>query len=818
MKTPMTLRLAATVMAAACLPAISAAATGEPISRTAAVRAASTLPVERLPAVDVDERLAEDAADTKPGGLRYAIPIEMSVTPQDAGTWETLKGGDRLWRYRVNAPGATDLNFGFTRYRLPEGATLHIISEAKDYVEGPYTSADNREHGQHWTPAVPGASAIVELFVPGKVAANGFDGLELELGRVGTGYRDLFGTPNLSRQGACNIDTICPQGDNWRDEIRSVSQYSLGGGYFCTGTIIMDVPGSFRPWYLTADHCGLNAGNAPSLVVLWNFESDMCGDLSGGQFTDVQTGGAVWRSARADADFTLLELTTTPDPSFGAYYSGWDATGAVPQSSVGISHPSNDEKALAFNEDPLTTTDSCIGPTGVGNTHWNISEYEEGMTEPGSSGSGVWNTYGSDPYNPTAKRLVGVLSGGLAACSGSVPNNEFDCYGKFSEAWAGGSTASTRLVDWLDPANTGTLIVDGADPMPAMCGDSIIGAGEDCDDGNLAGGDGCSASCDIEPGFSCVEPDGGPSVCFPIACGNGLVEINEQCDDGNTAGGDGCSASCEVEAGFTCDNEPDSPSVCELIPEGCNTTVTAIPDNNGTGVSSSIAMPAGGNLDDLDVSLVVDHTWVGDLIVTLRHNDTGTSAVLIDRAGLPAINPNFGCGNANVDVTLDDAAGTAVEDQCSGTPPAIGGTQSPNNPLSAFNGEGVGGTWTLTVSDNAGQDTGSIIEWCVLPTEDVVDSDGDGIGDDVDNCTNDANPGQEDGDSDGYGNACDADFNNDCVVNVVDLGILRTNFFTASTLTDLNADGTTNVVDLGIFRSRFFGAPGPSPLGSCPSR
>ncbi|MEO1576046.1 MAG: hypothetical protein AAFU65_13960, partial [Pseudomonadota bacterium] len=63
---------------------------------------------------------------------------------------------------------------------------------------------------------------------------------------------------------------------------------------------------------------------------------------------------------------------------------------------------------------------------------------------------------------------------------------------------------------------------------------------------------------------------------------------------------------------------------------------------------------------------------------------------------------------------------------------------------------------------------------------------------------------------DGYGNACDADFNDDCVVNVIDLGIMRTVFFTDDGDTDLNGDGVVNVLDLGLLRTQFFGAPGPS--------
>lgn len=59
----------------------------EPTSRSAAVKALAELPRIALPEVNVDRRLAEDAANTAPGPLRYAIPNDMSVTPDSAGTW-----------------------------------------------------------------------------------------------------------------------------------------------------------------------------------------------------------------------------------------------------------------------------------------------------------------------------------------------------------------------------------------------------------------------------------------------------------------------------------------------------------------------------------------------------------------------------------------------------------------------------------------------------------------------------------------------------------------------------------------------------------
>jgi len=98
----------------------------------------------------------------------------------------------------------------------------------------------------------------------------------------------------------------------------------------------------------------------------------------------------------------------------------------------------------------------------------------------------------------------------------------------------------------------------------------------------------------------------------------------------------------------------------------------------------------------------------------------------------------------------------------------------------------------------------------------VDDTDEDGVADDVDNCTDDANPQQIDSNGDGFGNVCDADLNNDCLINFLDLGQMKSVFFSNDADADLvgpgnsDPDGLVNFFDLGRMKATFFGAPGPS--------
>ncbi len=147
--------------------------------------------------------------------------------------------------------------------------------------------------------------------------------------------------------------------------------------------------------------------------------------------------------------------------------------------------------------------------------------------------------------------------------------------------------------------------------------------------------------------------------------------------------------------------------------EYCATPNLAIPDN-GAAVTTSIVVPAGGNILDLDLYIRGNHTWVGDVTFGLS-KDGGANQLHFNRPGVPG--STFGCSSNGPDITLDDESGVPVESACPTND--FVGTFSPNVPLSFFDGQSISGTWTLSADDNAGGDSGSLLEWCLLPTVEV---------------------------------------------------------------------------------------------------
>ena len=401
-----------------------------------------------IPALDLRALAAEDISRESQGmAPRYAVPHAVTILPDLDGTWDVLDADTLLWRLRVSSFGALSINLGFEEYNLPEGASLVLHATGRPENFRLFTAEDNEEHGELWTPVVLGDDILVELTLP----ADKFDAYRLVLSSINVGYR-FFGEKRGSgaRAGSCNIDVVCPLGDAWWDEIQSVGVLSESGWAFCTGFMVNNTAQDQTPYLMTADHCGVTSSSDASLVVYWNFYSPTCGLLSGGSLNDYQTG-STWRADYYDSDFTLVELDDDPDPAHEVSFSGWDWTGNNATTAIAIHHPNTDEKCISFEYQPTSVTSYGSNSVPGDGTHVRVTDWDQGTTEPGSSGSPLYNQN---------HQVIGQLHGGGAACG----NDESDWYGGFAVSWTGGGSNNSRLSNWLDPTGSGVTTLDTLNP------------------------------------------------------------------------------------------------------------------------------------------------------------------------------------------------------------------------------------------------------------------------------------------------------------------------------------------------------------------
>jgi lysyl endopeptidase len=431
------------------------------------------------PPVNTKALKAEDrASDDQSGPYRYGTVLDADYSPRRHGTWEQLSSGQWLWRLRIQSREARTVSLGFTDFRLPAGAAVYVHGPGGSLVRGPYTNSDATQ-GQHWVPLVHGDEAVIELVVPPDHRAA----VDLTVGKVVHGYRPLAPRtgPN-AKSGACNLDVACEEADPWRKQVRSVGGYTFTRGddqLVCTGTLVNNTAQDETPYFLTAEHCVSSASQAPSMVFYWNFENAQCrepGSEDNGTFPSdsldvgnwAQTSsGAILRarygsvhedgSIAGKPDLTLVEIDDTLPLRYNLYFSGWSRAGTPPQQSTTIHHPAGHGKRISFDRDPSSlidypSTQTCTAPSG--DTHFQVGNWEVGTTEPGSSGSPLFNEN---------QHIVGVLSGGCAGCvgGGTNDNNRADWYGRLAPGFTNGDYQGTTLADVLDPTDSGTTTLDG---------------------------------------------------------------------------------------------------------------------------------------------------------------------------------------------------------------------------------------------------------------------------------------------------------------------------------------------------------------------
>lgn len=609
---------------------------GTPIGTKAEKRGLPKPQRQTFQAVDREALLAEDAANAAlgiKGPFRFGVNHTTDLTMENSGTWNELEDGTRLWRLELLCQEALAVNFEFSEYQVPTGAFVFVYNPSGEVLGG-FTQASSGGLGHMGVGQLSGDRITVEYLQPADILGQG----HLRISQVTHAYRAVpTSAKGLGDSGACNNNTICPEGDPWQNEISSVAMIVVGGNGYCTGSLINNCAQDGTPYFLTANHCtqGQNTGN---WVFRFNWESPTCAPTTNGP-TNQTVSGATLLVNSPGSDVALLELNTVPPANYGVYYAGWDATGTAPTSTTCVHHPSGDIKKISFDENPATT-----GTFG-GAECWHISAWDDGTTEGGSSGSGLWNQ---------EHRIVGQLFGGEANCS----NNVNDYFGKFSVSFP-------LLDEYLGACGQ---VLDGYDPNVPQEGldasiQSITGIEETyCGTGT------------IEPSITikCVgtetltqltyayDLDGGASTTAdwtgsltqgqtatialgPISVSNGSHVFHASCSAPN-GDSDQNPVNDSKERSFQVSNPAIFYTLTITLDDyGSETTWDFVPQGSSSSVASG-----GPYQDDLSGTVIQEQICLGEGCYTLTMHDAYGDGMCCE----------FGDG----DFTLEDGSGTVVFD------------------------------------------------------------------------------------------------------------------------------------------------------------
>ena len=361
-------------------------------------------------------------------GFARSIPASSQATSLSALSWVDAGDGMRAARIVVQSPSAAGLRLAIALERAPAGLALRFRGSAPGAtVYGPIDATSIASTPLYWSPPLDGDSAIVELAVPRAAVLDGAAIRvpmlsHLSIGTAALKQADPLG--NIGAAGACESDVACvpaPLRQQAATAINATARILLvdhGYSFLCTVTLLNDSTNSLTPYFYTANHCIDNGDDDPAasqalpavvtqtFVTYWLFQTNTCG-VDDDAHVDFATlsSGATLLARSVDYDWVLTRLNSPPPA--GVTYAAWNGSGTVLLGTAadGIHHPEGDLKK--FSQGAVPQYDNYDDGSSFIAMLWS-----HGVTEPGSSGSGLFTLNASTGY----LELRGGLFGGDSSC------------------------------------------------------------------------------------------------------------------------------------------------------------------------------------------------------------------------------------------------------------------------------------------------------------------------------------------------------------------------------------------------------------------
>lgn len=376
----------------------------------------------------------------------FARDASLAIGNQsgDDWVWAKLADGRLAARIVVTSPDAAGLRVGLLAPRWPVGVEIRSQGSDPDDVLNREPTLTTPQAGTTrgetlWSPALPGPSQALEIIWPAH------DKPELSLVQishlVAHPLANEVPMPKLDRDigsaGRCNFNVACIENPSQalQNTIASVAKMvftDAGRSYRCTGTLLNDTDTATQiPWFITGNHCFdnvvVNDSGSPNgarnktaaemevvartLNTYWNFQSTTCAGQTSPN-TQLRAGGSSFVVNNDGLDMLFLRLAEAPPA--GAFFSGWDAATVTANLPVtGVHHPGGDLKKISQGAVVSTVFRTLSISTSLRTGSYSEVRWTDGVTEQGSSGSGIFNR----PSANDSYFFRGTLWGGVSSCS-----------------------------------------------------------------------------------------------------------------------------------------------------------------------------------------------------------------------------------------------------------------------------------------------------------------------------------------------------------------------------------------------------------------
>lgn len=409
---------------------------------------------------DVLQEIEEQRKLKKACGNKFAHQFSTNISLKEQGDLTVLTDElgrkNNVWRLKIQSKTALSLNLIFKNLQLSSGAKLYLYSPDQNQILGAYTQANNTNFAFATSP-VEGENIVIQLEEPEAQPSE-----SPVITKVNHGVKTL---PGFRSSYDCEVDATHDQ--IHIDQRRSACLLIINGQTFCSGNLIDNTRHDGMPYIISSNHCfwetdshgnsKLDTTLAHTLVTFFNYESPVAGWPVRGSM-EMSLSGGYAMAYNKQRDMILIRMKEIPAPDFRPYMSGWNATEEIPVPVYAFHHPDGDLKKVSMDEEEVHTGDFDHGITFEKNMHWQIDLWNEGLTERGSSGCGLFDANG---------RIVGSLSGGDTDEDCDKPG--LDLFWKICENWHKTNAYNKALSPWLDPDQTGATICDGHELYSNPC-------------------------------------------------------------------------------------------------------------------------------------------------------------------------------------------------------------------------------------------------------------------------------------------------------------------------------------------------------------